>query len=70
MEKNIAKLLMDSLLVLDEPLNRATELTDQINDEEERKRFRKGIGEIGGRVYTDLMVPIIRQYPDLDPEKN
>ena len=70
MKKNIAKLIMEILLSLDKPLNTVTELTDQIEDEKERKILRKGIGEIGGIIYTDLMIPIIRQYPELDPERN
>ena len=57
------------LFSLDGPLHTATELTSEIEDENERKLIRKGIGEIGGRIYTDLMRPIIRQYPDLDPDK-
>ena len=69
MKKNTAKQLMDIFLSLDEPLNAATAITDNIDDEKERKMLRKTIGEIGGKIYTDLMRPIIRQYPALDPEK-
>jgi hypothetical protein len=70
MKKDVAKLIMDCLLELDGPLNKVTALSNKIENEEERKIIRRGIGEIGGRVYTDLMMPIIRQYPDLEPEKD
>lgn len=59
---------MKLFLALDEPLNRATELTKNISDPEEQKVLRRGIGEIASRAYTDLMLPIARQFPDLDPE--
>lgn len=70
MTKDIAKLLMNTLLLLDDPLQKATEITDQIDDENERKMMRRGVGEIGLKIYEDLMVPIIKQYPDLNPEKD
>lgn len=31
--------------------------------------MRQAIGDITARAYTDLIRPIVRQYPDLDPEK-
>jgi len=60
---------MDLALMLDGPLQKATELSLEIPDPEEQKAVRRVIGETIGRLYTDLMIPIIRQYPDLDPEK-
>lgn len=69
MDRRIAEQLIDLALALDGPLNQATALSLQIEDLEERKAVRRVIGETTGRLYTDLMVPIIRQYPDLDPEK-
>jgi hypothetical protein len=69
MERPIAEQLIELLLALDGPLNKATELTEKITDLEERNAVRRGIGEITLRAYTDLIRPIVRQYPDLDPEK-
>jgi len=69
MERAIAEDLMKILLSLDAPLNLATELTKRISDVEERKLIRRGLGEIGGHIFTEIMLPIIRQYPDLDPTK-
>jgi hypothetical protein len=68
MERHIAERLMQLYLKVSEPLNEATDLIDQIDSEEERKRLRQPIGRIIARTYTDLMIPIIREYPDLDPE--
>lgn len=69
MDRKIAEQLVDVTLSLDGPLNQATALSFEIADPEEQKAVRRVIGETTGRLYTDLLIPIIRQYPDLDPEK-
>jgi hypothetical protein len=69
LDRKIAEQLMDLALALDAPLNQATALSYQIDDIEEQKAVRRVIGETTGRLYTDLMGPIIRQYPDLDPAR-
>ena len=69
MEKTVAARLMKLFLELDEPLNKATEIIGELPDQEEQVTMRRGIAEVGSRVYADLMLPIIRRYPDLDPEK-
>jgi hypothetical protein len=47
----------------------ATKVVGSIQDAEEQKLMRRPIGELGADVYTKLMRPVIRQYPDLDPDK-
>jgi hypothetical protein len=46
---------------------RQTELTRQIADTEERRIIHRGLGEVAAHIYTEVMIPIVRQYPDLDP---
>lgn len=70
MDRSTAEKMIGLLLALDEPLNKATELTAKIGNEEERKAVRRAIGEITTRAYTDLIRPIVRQFPDLDPERS
>jgi hypothetical protein len=69
MDKNVAKLLMKKLLEVGGSLSSVTLLVNEIDDKDEQKHLRKSIGEIMSRLYTELMVPIIREYPDLDPDK-
>jgi hypothetical protein len=69
-ERNLAALLMRDLLAMSAPLNSATLLTNQIADKEERERFRRGIGTVMNEIYVNLMMPIIRQYPELNPDTN
>ena len=42
-------------------------LSLQIVDEDERRAFRRKLGEIMGH-YTDLLVSVVHEYPDLDPD--
>ncbi|MHC1726072.1 MAG: nuclear receptor NHR-99 [Syntrophobacteraceae bacterium] len=50
-------------------MNRVAAFIEEIEDEAERKEFRKGLGSIMAYIYTDLELPIIRQYPEFDPDK-
>ena len=68
MEKEIAKRLIELAVALDDPLNEATTLTSKISDIEERKAVRRAIAEITGAAYSELIRPILRQYPELDPD--
>jgi len=68
MERDIAERLMKHLLTLSEPINSATLLTKRMSDTTEQREFRKRIAAVMSGVY-DLMILIIREYPDLDPDK-
>ena len=68
MQKEKAKALMDAIMSINDSLNDATHLTLDMTDQDEAKRVRSVLGEIGSRLYVDLMRPIIRAFPDLDPD--
>lgn len=68
MDRNLAELLMKELLAMNGPLNSATHLSGRIDSEDERRQFRGGLAEVMNHIYIDLMRPIIKQYPDLDPD--
>jgi len=69
MEREIAEKLMKVLLEFDDPFNRATEIISQVSSQEEQRALRRGLVESVGKVYSNVMYPILRQYPDLDPDK-
>ncbi|MDH5181911.1 MAG: nuclear receptor NHR-99 [Gammaproteobacteria bacterium] len=69
MQKHTAYNIMEQMLLLSEHVDKAGALAEQIDDNDERYAIRKGIAEIAGVVYTEIMIPIIRQYPELDPDK-
>jgi hypothetical protein len=70
MERQIAEELMVALNDLSFELAKISEITQKIKDNEDRVRFRLGLANIIGDLYTELMIPVLRQYPDLDPDKN
>jgi hypothetical protein len=69
MERDLAVQMIEVAQSMTEPLDRLATLTEQIANEDERRDFRRRLAQIMGDIYPDLLTPIIRQYPDLDPHK-
>ena len=68
MNRELAADLMANLLALDASMNSVVERIELIDDKDEHNAFKQAIYKVIGDVYCDLMRPIIRQYPDLDPD--
>lgn len=69
MDRRIAELIMKDLLALNSLLNSMDPLINQISNADEQRLLRRGLGGVIISIYTDLMRPIIKQYPELDPDK-
>jgi hypothetical protein len=69
MDKELAKLIMDDLVALDRSLNSVVERVEVMEVQAERDLFKQAIYKIIGDVYCELMRPIIREYPDMDPDE-
>ena len=67
MDRAVAAEIME-ILAAGRELGALDTLSLRITDETERRVFRRNLGHIMG-LYTDLIVSIARQYPDLDPDK-
>jgi len=50
------------------PLNALDKLSEQITDHDEAREFRRALGELMAGTLP-LLRPIIRQFPDLDPDR-
>jgi hypothetical protein len=70
MKPEVAEVLMKSLIDLGPPINAIALQLEEIEDENERRFFRRGLGAIMGSVWTEMQLPIVREYPDLDPDKD
>lgn len=70
MDRDVAELLMQRLVALNKPVNDVFEAIENISDLKEKRRFRKQLGEIIAATYINLTVPVVDQYPDLDPLKD
>jgi hypothetical protein len=69
MERALAVSMMSTLMQLSENCNEVASFVEQVSNDDERKRLRRPLGDLMGLVYTDLMLPILREYPELDPDK-
>ncbi len=69
MEKALANKVIQAALSIGEHLNRLADLSFRISNEAEQREFRKSLGEAMGILYTGIMMPIIKEHPDLDPDK-
>ena len=69
MKRDTAVALMDALLRLSPPFDELTDITYQIQDEAERVFVRRRIADAMQSLGYDLVMHIVRQYPDLDPDK-
>jgi hypothetical protein len=68
-DRDSAERLMVNFMTISEALNAAATTISHFPEQEEQRCFRRAVGEIGNTLYLDLMRPIIKQFPDLDPDK-
>jgi hypothetical protein len=69
MDKETAIAMLSKIEVIGSHLNELGEITNRISDDDEAKKFRKLIAKAMIAVSFDVAMPIIGQYPDLDPDK-
>ena len=67
-ERSLAIEIVSRLRELDRPLNAALDAVEKIKDAGEKRAFRRAIAAVTGAIYTDLLVPIGKDFPDLLPD--
>jgi hypothetical protein len=70
MNKDVAGSLIAQCVAMDAPITKMTEIIDGIEDEETRDRFRRAVGNLMGFIFAEIMLPIERLYPDLNPDND
>ena len=68
MNYEVAKELIEHLKAVDVPMNAAMHAADKVDDPVRRKEVRKALARVVGMIYTDIMVPIGKEFPDLLPK--
>ena len=68
MQKELASQLMNRAMALGTELRQLDSAISQIESEQERREFVTELGEIF-RHHHNMMLKIIRQFPELDPYK-
>jgi hypothetical protein len=67
MTRDIAEKLVNALLVATGELNDNLFLVRQQFSEAMYQEYKKRTGQIMADIYLDLIKPIVKEYPDLDP---
>ena len=70
MERELAERLLAVIDSLSPGLDRASAITLEMDDKDEAKLLRGHLGHIMSGPLFDLVMHVVRQYPDLDPDKN
>jgi hypothetical protein len=70
MQKATALKIIDQLTKMHLSMNEVIHSIEGIEDGAEKKDMRRAIASLVSRSYTELMIPILRQYPELDPDGN
>lgn len=68
MDKAVASQVVNTIMELERKLTVLDGLSDKIADDQERRDFRKGLADIIVS-YTDILMSVIFQYPELDPDR-
>lgn len=68
-KKECAQRLMEIYSQAGEILNKADPILRNIPEEEERKFLLRSLGGVMADIWIKLGSPIVRQYPELDPDE-
>lgn len=68
MDRDLAERIVKGVMDLTPPLNALDRLSEPIADRDEAREFRRALGDLMGGTLA-LLLPIIRQFPDLDPDR-
>lgn len=66
MDRNAAEKLIDTLALFEVPCGRLDEFLSEL-DGTEREKYKELVGKLL-HIHLSLMMPVINQFPDLDPD--
>ena len=68
-DRATAENLMSVYHRLGDLLNEATAIVNAMPSEDEQRQLRRPLGELMQTSWVDFAAPILRQHPDLDPDR-
>lgn len=69
MEKEVAKSLIDLAIATDRTIGEMFVEVEKISDAELKEKFKTAVGNLMGFIARDIIFPITRRFPELDPDK-
>ena len=70
MERELAERMLAALQSLNPGLDEAARITESMQDQEEARLLRRHLGAMMADPLYEIVMHIVREYPDLDPDKN
>jgi len=67
MDRDTVPRLMDQVVLCHKAIDEAENIAREIADPKQRDQTRKALAEASGHIYAEIMMPLIREYPELDP---
>jgi hypothetical protein len=68
MQREIASGIIELMTEYSAKLNQSAQLVKDSCPTEEFQEYRTAVGQIMGTMYVDIMRPIFKEHPDLEPE--
>ena len=69
MDKDAAEVILKSVLSLGERINDLERVVRDVKDVDERERLLKCLGVVMAELNAGIVLPIVSQYPDMDPDE-
>jgi hypothetical protein len=69
MDKDMASRMLKTVVALEARLGELDILVSQLNDEKERDDYVRALGDVIGTISEKFVRRIVRQYPELDPDR-
>jgi hypothetical protein len=69
MDKDMASRMLNAVLTLEAKLGKLDVLVSQVDDEKERDEYAYALGNVIGIISENFVRRIVRQYPELDPDR-
>jgi cAMP phosphodiesterase len=69
MDKTSASLIINSTVSLSSSLDELLGHIGSVSGIEERDRLRKAVGEVMKVLTLEIIFPIVKEHPELDPDK-
>lgn len=68
MDLETGRKIIDESVLLDSLIANIAKTIDESLIESELVNFRRGVADVAGAVYVNLIFPIVAIYPELDPD--
>ena len=69
MDKDMASRMLKAVLTLEAKIGELDVLVSQLNDDKERDEYIYALGNVIGIISEKIVRRIVRQYPELDPDR-